>query len=127
MLVERVGGGAGVEIAAAAAGGEVEVVFRIGPARSEEELDDLALHVKQLIELHLLPILETSAGGGGVEAAEGDVGVANGFEDDALDGRAIGMKNLNSRIDGRAAARGEGFDDVALIFLRFEAIEIDVD
>src|SRR5438105_12038836 len=122
MFIQRVGGAAGVEIAAPFASGLIEHVFGVRSARGEEELDDFALHVKQLIQLHLLPVLKTRPAGGGVKTAEGDVGIANGFEDDALDGSAIGMKNLNSRINGRAAAGGEGFDDVTLSLFRFEAI-----
>ena len=56
--VERVGGGAGVEVAVPLAVDGVELHPRIGALRHAVVLDHLATHVDELVESHFFPVLE---------------------------------------------------------------------
>jgi hypothetical protein len=125
-LVERVRGGAGVEVSAAFAIADVEEAAAVRPAWHADDLHDVAIEPDILIELHLLPVLQSDVRVVGIDAAEVVVAVPHGLHEQTGDGFAIGVEDFELRIGGRAGLSGERLDDPRLAFFGIEGEVIGV-
>ena len=91
------------------------------------EFDHLAVDVEQLVDCHLVPFEEPEVAGGiRVFAAEGEPAFLRGLELEPFDGPAIGIKNLDLRIQHRLAARRVDLEHPLFTGLRIEAEEVGV-
>src|ERR1051326_7681042 len=125
-LVEGVGDGAGVEVIAAFAADVVELEAGVRALGHAKDFANFALQVHELVQLHFAPVFDAKVVGVGINGPESDLGIADGLEQEALDGLAIGVEDLDFGVNGGAAAGGVGFDDEGLGGFGVEAEEVGV-
>ena len=127
VLAARVGQRRGVVETLAVAAPGVDDVAAVGAARVVPELDHLAVDVEQLVDCHLVPFEEPEVTGGiRVFAAEGEPAFLRGLQLEPFDGPAIGIKDLDLRIEHRLAARRVDLEHPLFTGLRIEAEEVGV-
>ena len=99
-LAERVGHGRGVEQRGAAADARVQLVPVVRPRRILPELHDLAAGEEQIVQLHLVPVVDAEVVVlGRVLPAEREVRIADRLEHDPFDRLACGGANLDDGVD----------------------------
>lgn len=93
-FIERVGDGAGVEVGAAFATVDVEEAAAIRPAWHAHDLHHVAIEIDELVQLHLLPVLQADVRVVGINAAEVVVAVAHGLEHHTRHGLAFRVEDV---------------------------------
>src|SRR6185436_2816262 len=91
-LIQRMSKRVGVEVIAPFALDTVKFESGIRSLRHPDDLANFTLKIKQLVQLHFLPILDPQFVGVGVDAAERDMRVAHGLQQNTLNRFAVGME-----------------------------------
>ena len=113
-FIERVSDGTSIKIIEAFASRIVKLKTGVGALGHAKDFADLALKVHELVEFHLLPMLDAQIIVVRVNGDKSNMGVTDGLEQEPLDGFAIEVEHFDFGINGRTAPGRVGFDNECL-------------
>ena len=99
-LFESVGNRTGPEVIAALVLEIVKLEAGVWPLRHAEDFADFSLHIEELVQFHLLPIIDAGIVGVRINPLKVDMRIAHGLEQKPLERFAVRMKDFDFRIDG---------------------------
>ena len=124
--VECMRGGTGVEVAVPLSLDGVELHPRIGAAWHAVVLDHLATHIKELVESHFFPVVESCLVGSRIDRAKRDGRIADGSEQQPDQRTAVAIEYFDSRIGRRLVASGSSLDHPTLVLVTGKPKQVDI-